>query len=112
MITGIVREKRGIGLPGLIVRAYDKDLLYDDLMGEDRTSCDGSFRIVSDAEDFRDFFDKRPDIYLQFWSRAMPEARPARFSTPCGPLERRTPRIHGGRDPHSIACDLPSGRRT
>lgn len=66
VITGLVREKEsGIGLPDLIVRAYDKDLLYDDLMGEGRTSCDGSFRIVSNAKDFRDFFDKRPDIYLR-----------------------------------------------
>lgn len=67
-ITGLVREKEtAIGLEGLIVRSYDKDLIYDDLMGESRTDADGSFRIVSGAEDFRDLFDKRPDIYLKIF---------------------------------------------
>lgn len=66
VITGIVREKEsGVGLSGLIVRAYDKDKIYDDLMGEGRTSCDGGFRINSETKDFRDLFDKRPDIYLR-----------------------------------------------
>jgi hypothetical protein len=61
IITGLVRElESGVGLGGLTVRAYDKDLIYDDLMGEARTACDGTFRIVSDAKDFRDFFEKRP----------------------------------------------------
>ena len=35
--SGLVREKEsGFELEGLIVRAYDKALLYDDLMGEAR----------------------------------------------------------------------------
>ena len=55
VIKGLVRERDSrIGLPDLIVRA-----------GEARTGCDGSFCIVSRAEDFRDFFDNRPDIYLR-----------------------------------------------
>jgi plastocyanin len=112
VITGIVREKESkIGLPGLIVRAYDKDLLYDDLMGEDRTSCDGSFRIVSEAEDFRDFFDKRPDIYLRIMVPGHGGSAPREvFNTAhavrwnAGHLEYIVVEI-----PHSIACDLPSG---
>ena len=48
VIKGLVRERDSrIGLPDLIVGAYDKDLKYDDLMGEARTGCDGSFCIVS-----------------------------------------------------------------
>ncbi|MGH8585506.1 MAG: hypothetical protein ACREWE_04765 [Gammaproteobacteria bacterium] len=65
VIKGLLRERDSrIGLPDLIVRAYDKDLNYDDLMGEARTGC-GSFCIVSRAENFRDFFDNRSDIYLR-----------------------------------------------
>ncbi|HEU4387773.1 MAG TPA: galactose oxidase-like domain-containing protein [Blastocatellia bacterium] len=65
-ISGLVREESsGVGLSGLVVRAYDKDLIYDDLMGEAVTDCDGSFRIVSYQGDFGDFFEKRPDIYLR-----------------------------------------------
>jgi plastocyanin len=66
IITGLVREQHnGLGIPGLLVRAYDKDKIYDDLMGEACTACDGSFRITSEATDFRDFFDARPDVYLR-----------------------------------------------
>ncbi|MGQ9608777.1 MAG: alpha/beta hydrolase family protein [bacterium] len=65
-ISGIVREKEtGIGVGNLMVKAYDKDLIYDDLMGNAFTKSDGTFNIVSEAEDFRDFFDRRPDIYLR-----------------------------------------------
>ena len=66
IITGFVREKEsGVGLLGLVVRAYNKALFYDDLIGEAQTSYDGRFEIVSPAKDFRDFYDTRPDISLR-----------------------------------------------
>jgi hypothetical protein len=65
-ITGFVREaESGIGIPGLFVKAYDKDLLFDDLLGTAITNADGSFEIVSESGDFREFFDVKPDIYLR-----------------------------------------------
>lgn len=65
-IRGIVREKEsGIGIGNLMVKAYDKDLLFDDLLGNAFTKSDGTFEILSEAEDFRDFFERRPDIYLK-----------------------------------------------
>ncbi len=55
-INGVIREKEsGIGIGKLLVKAYDKDLLFDDLMGSTVTRPDGTFEIVSEAEDFRDF---------------------------------------------------------
>jgi hypothetical protein len=47
-------------------------------MGEARTACDGTFRIVSDAKDFRDFFEKRPDIHLRILCASARGKRPDR----------------------------------
>jgi len=65
-IRGIIRSKEsGIGISGLLVKAYDKDLLFDDLLGSGFSRSDGTFEILSEADDFRDFFERRPDIYLR-----------------------------------------------
>jgi len=78
-VFGVVKEKEtGIGLTGLFVKAYDKDLLFDDLMGSTYTKEGGEFEIISEADDFRDFFEKKPDIYLKFFT---PETKTLLHST-------------------------------
>ena len=53
-IMGVIREKEsGLGVPGLIVRAYDKDLLYDDMLGSAVTDANGGFGIRYREADFR-----------------------------------------------------------
>lgn len=43
-ISGIVREKETLRpLPGLLVRAFDKDLLFSDVLGSTVTDADGRF---------------------------------------------------------------------
>lgn len=70
-ITGSVKvEETGVGLPGLFVKAYDKDLLFDDLLGSTFTGPDGRFEIISEMRDFREFFDVKPDIYLRIYDRS------------------------------------------
>ncbi len=70
-IVGVVREtESGIGIAGLFVKAYDKDLLFADLLGAATTRADGSFEIICEAGDFREFFDRRPDLYLRISSSA------------------------------------------
>jgi hypothetical protein len=70
-LVGTVRDaETGIGIPGLFVKAYDKDLLFDDLLGTAITKADGAFEIVSESSDFRDFFERRPDIYLRIFLSA------------------------------------------
>jgi hypothetical protein len=66
-IYGKVRELESkIGVPGLIVEALDKDLIFDDRLGSVTTDNDGNFEIMYDKEDFQEiFFDQRPDIYLR-----------------------------------------------
>ncbi len=78
-IIGVIKEaESGIGLTGLFVKAYDKDLLFDDLLGTTYTKEGGRFEIVTEAEDFRDFFDKKPDIYLKVFA---PDAKQLLHST-------------------------------
>lgn len=65
-IKGKVREaETGSPLPGLFVKSYDKDLLFDDLLGSATTDEHGRFEIVCELSDFRDFFELRPDIYFK-----------------------------------------------
>jgi len=69
-ITGTVKvAETGVGLPGLFVKAYDKDILFDDLLGSAITGEGGRFEIISELKDFRDFFDVKPDIYLKVYTR-------------------------------------------
>jgi len=66
IITGHVRElESGRGVPNLRIEAWDKDLLFDDKLGEGLTDSIGQFRIAYTEEEFRDVFEKRPDIYLK-----------------------------------------------
>lgn len=68
-IRGSVREaETDIGLPGLLVQVYDPELHYADLLGMTYTGAAGSFEIVSQPEDFREFFDVRPDLYLKVFA--------------------------------------------
>jgi len=110
VVTGLVREKEsGVGLPGLIVRAYDKDAIYDDLMGEARTGCDGGFCITSEAKDFRDFLDVRPDVFLRVLCPGPAGTAPREILNTrhgirwnASHLEYFVVEI-----PHAIACELP-----
>jgi hypothetical protein len=55
------------GEPGkdLTVSLYDKDLLFDDVLGTVRTGDDGLFSIIYRIDAFRDLFEAKPDIYLK-----------------------------------------------
>jgi hypothetical protein len=67
-VIGIVKEKEsGDPLSGLLVCAYDKDLLRSDLLGKALTGSDGHFAIEYDSSDFQDMVDKNPDIYLNIY---------------------------------------------
>ncbi|TAL70152.1 MAG: hypothetical protein EPN82_05935 [Bacteroidetes bacterium] len=69
-IKGVVKEKeRGIPLPGLFVKSYDKDLLFNDLLGLAITDNQGKFDIICELMDFREFFDMKPDIYFKVFDR-------------------------------------------
>ena len=56
-ISGQVQEaESGRGVPGVIVRAFDKDRFFDDLLGEVMTDAEGGFQLIDDEIDaFEDF---------------------------------------------------------
>jgi hypothetical protein len=68
-VSGRVTEAESdLGVPGLIVRALDKDMLFDDLLGSVITSSDGSFEIRYLRSDFGGLFEAKPDIYLSVYA--------------------------------------------
>ncbi|MCG8575044.1 MAG: hypothetical protein MI810_09195 [Flavobacteriales bacterium] len=69
-LSGVVLD-HGTGKPlgGVLVKAYDRDLIYDDLVGTCVTDEKGSFKINFNAKDFQEAFDKNPDIYLNIYTR-------------------------------------------
>jgi len=64
-VEGTVREQEsGRPIPGLVVCAFDEDLVKDDFLGECETDPDGRFEIQFTDADFKDFGETRPDLYL------------------------------------------------
>jgi hypothetical protein len=68
-IKGVVKVAETLSpIPHLFVKAYDKDLIYDDLLGNTYTDKEGQFTIINEVSDFRELFDTRPDIYFKFYT--------------------------------------------
>jgi hypothetical protein len=69
-VFGVVREaESGRPLPGLFVRAFDKDVVFDDDLGSATTGGDGRFEIDFTELQFRDVVESRPDLYFQIFDR-------------------------------------------
>jgi len=64
----VVADETGVGLPGLFVKAFDRDLLFDDLLGGALTDIEGQAQIACDEGDFKELFDRRPDVYFKVYS--------------------------------------------
>jgi hypothetical protein len=65
-VRGVVRGRRTRRpLGGLVVRSFDKDLMFDDPLAQTRTSKNGSFELVYTDDTFRSMFDEQPDLYLR-----------------------------------------------
>ena len=67
-IIGALREtESGRALADHVVRAFDRDLVFDDYLGEAGTDADGHFEILFTDEYFSDLFEKHPDVYLRVY---------------------------------------------
>lgn len=67
-MTGTVQElETGRPLANLLVRGWDKDLVFDDHLGDTRTDEAGRFELTFTDEPFRQVFDENPDLYLRIY---------------------------------------------
>ena len=65
VVGTVVEEESGRPLEGLVVRAYDKDILFDDRLGSVHTNAKGEFEISYTETQFRDFNETQPDLYVK-----------------------------------------------
>jgi len=67
-IEGTVTEEgSGRPLAGLVVRAYDEDLIRHDFLGEARTDAEGRFEVRFTEVQFQDVHETRPDVFLRVY---------------------------------------------
>jgi hypothetical protein len=66
----IEEEETGRPLADLIVRAFDRDLIFDDIVGFATTDADGRFEIRFNRQAFRDVRESQPDLYLRVYDRS------------------------------------------
>ena len=68
---GTIEEaETGRPLADLVVRVFDRDLIFDDKIGFATTDADGRFEIRFSRRDFQDVGESRPDLYLRVYDRA------------------------------------------
>ena len=63
----VVEDESGRPLEGLLVRAYDQDLVFDDHLGDTRTNAEGHFDISYSEVQYRDLQETLPDLYLRIF---------------------------------------------
>ena len=63
----VIEEESGRPLEGLLVRAYDQDLIVDDHLGDTHTNAAGHFEIEYSEAQFRDLHETLPDLYLRIF---------------------------------------------
>jgi hypothetical protein len=61
---GTVTNHSKHGQAGLTVELWDKDLMFDDLLGKTRTNRKGQFTIRYQERDFKEMTEVKPDLYI------------------------------------------------
>ena len=68
-IGTVVEEESGRPIAGLHVRAFDKDILFDDKLGVAVTDAKGAFRIDYSQLDFSSIFgtETMPELFIRIF---------------------------------------------
>ena len=66
VVSGTVTNEEGKGLAGLLVKAYDRDVKYDDLLGAVTTNAKGHYKIVYKTQDFSEA-EAAPDLFVEVY---------------------------------------------
>ncbi len=64
LVIGKISDANGKGIPKLKVRVFDRDLMLDDALGETETNAEGVYRLKFTKEQFSDFSEEYPELYL------------------------------------------------
>jgi hypothetical protein len=87
----VIDRKTRRGIAGLRVEAWDKDLIFHDLIGSAVTDAQGAFRIEFDESYFKEIFlDRLPVCFSGFFVRT-PFSRAPRIQY-CGIYRQERPR--------------------
>ena len=65
VVKGRVTTRADTGLSGVFVSIYDKDLFFDDRLGEAETDQSGNYSLTYLTADFRDLIERKPDLYMK-----------------------------------------------
>lgn len=108
----VVDAANGRPVPGLHVRAYDRDLMWDDCLGTDDTNTRGEFRIRFFPHDFREPMEGRPEIYIVVYG---PDLNQLHFTDPVRPSSEEVRieiSINRAASPSGRPAAAPAFRRT
>ncbi|HVZ41828.1 MAG TPA: hypothetical protein VHI13_21280 [Candidatus Kapabacteria bacterium] len=70
MVRGTVTDAAGRPVQDVIVTVWDRDLFFDDRLGQARTNDLGEYALRYATEAFRDFFERKPDVYVRVTDEA------------------------------------------
>ncbi|NMG08781.1 hypothetical protein [Brasilonema sp. UFV-L1] len=65
VVFGTVFNSQGNPVSGVQVRIFDRDCVYDDLLGDTETDEYGDFAVIYHERDFADIIEKQPDLYIR-----------------------------------------------
>ena len=69
-VHGKVSDHQNNAVAGLTIELYDKDLIFDDLLGIATTNRYGTFAISYDDASFKELTEVKPDLYLKIKNKA------------------------------------------
>jgi hypothetical protein len=66
LVSGRVTDRdSGAGVGNVEVEVMDRDLMFDDRLGNTTTASDGTYCVEVDSEAGRDLVESKPDVYIR-----------------------------------------------